>query len=103
MTRRSDPSQDQSAIYILLSYCHILQGAADTFLAQFQLISNIDNVRVVSDFDMESVAALTVDCKVEMQKYVLIAQPSRWQQKGERVVVQSPILHLSKDTLVVPV
>jgi hypothetical protein len=43
------------------------------------------------------------DCKVEIRKYVLISQPSRWRQKGERVVVQSPMLKISKTVLDVPV
>jgi hypothetical protein len=43
------------------------------------------------------------DCKVEVRKYVLVSQPSRWKQKGERVVVQSPMLKISKTVLDVPV
>lgn len=32
------------------------------------------------------------DCKVEVRNYVLVPNPSRWNQKGKRVVVQSPVL-----------
>lgn len=44
-----------------------------------------------------------LDCKVQVRKYVLISKPSRWHQKGERVVVQSPMLNISKTVLEVPV
>ncbi|KAH9223233.1 hypothetical protein DL95DRAFT_353302 [Leptodontidium sp. 2 PMI_412] len=43
------------------------------------------------------------DCKVEVRKYVLVSQPSRWQQKRDRVVVQSPMLNIPKDVSLVPV
>jgi hypothetical protein len=43
------------------------------------------------------------DCKVRIRKYVLVSQPSRWGQKSERVVVQSPMLEISKTVLDVPV
>ncbi|KAH7342369.1 hypothetical protein BKA65DRAFT_290646 [Rhexocercosporidium sp. MPI-PUGE-AT-0058] len=45
----------------------------------------------------------TKDCKVEVRKYVLVSQPSRWHQKGQRVVVQSPMLNIPKDVSFVPV
>lgn len=54
-------------------------------------------------FMMSSNQVDMLDCKVEVRKYVLISQPSRWRQKGERVVVQSPMLQLPKTVLVVPV
>jgi hypothetical protein len=42
------------------------------------------------------------DCKAQVRKYVLVSQPSRWSQRGDRVVVQSPVLKI--DTVsVVPV
>lgn len=44
-----------------------------------------------------------LDCKVEVRKYVLVSQPSRWRQKGERVVVHSPMLKMPKTVLDVPV
>ncbi|PVH86581.1 hypothetical protein DL98DRAFT_582534 [Cadophora sp. DSE1049] len=44
-----------------------------------------------------------MDCKLEGRKYVLVSQPSRWQKKRERVVVQSPVLNIPKDVLLVPV
>jgi hypothetical protein len=31
------------------------------------------------------------DCKVEVRSYVLVPNPSRWNQKGERVIVESPV------------
>ncbi|KAE9372401.1 hypothetical protein N431DRAFT_340250 [Stipitochalara longipes BDJ] len=43
------------------------------------------------------------DCKVRVRKYVLVSRPSRWKQKGERVVVQSPMLNIPKTVLHVPV
>jgi hypothetical protein len=43
------------------------------------------------------------DCEVGIRKYVLVSQPSRWRQKGERVVVQSPMLEISKTVSVIPV
>jgi hypothetical protein len=52
---------------------------------------------------MTSIQGDTLDCKVEVRKYVLISQPSRWRQKSERVVVQSPMLQISKTVLDVPV
>ena len=42
------------------------------------------------------------DCKVEVRKCVLIANPSRWKQKGPRVIVYSPI-HVPTATSLVPV
>jgi hypothetical protein len=44
-----------------------------------------------------------LDCKVEVRKYVLVSQPSRWRQKSERVVVQSPMLKITESVSVVPV
>lgn len=44
-----------------------------------------------------------MDCKVDGRKYVLISQPSRWQKKRERIVVQSPLLNIPKDVSLVPV
>ncbi|KAH7412465.1 hypothetical protein BKA64DRAFT_329426 [Cadophora sp. MPI-SDFR-AT-0126] len=44
-----------------------------------------------------------MDCKIEGRKYVLVSQPSRWQTTRERVVVQSPMLNISKDVALVPV
>ncbi|KAL2076020.1 hypothetical protein VTL71DRAFT_963 [Oculimacula yallundae] len=43
------------------------------------------------------------DCKVKVRKYVLVSKPSRLQQKRGRVVVQSPLLNITKDVLFVPV
>jgi hypothetical protein len=52
---------------------------------------------------MSSIQVDIQDCKVAVRKYVLISRPSRWKQKGERVVVQSPMLQISKAVLNVPV
>jgi hypothetical protein len=53
---------------------------------------------------MSSTQPDALDCKVEIRKYVLVSQPSRWGgQKGERTVVQSPVLKISKNVLEVPV
>jgi hypothetical protein len=52
---------------------------------------------------MESVDADVLDCKVEMRKYVLVSQPTRWRRKGHRVVVQSPMLEIFKSTTHIPV
>ncbi len=41
--------------------------------------------------------------KVEVRKYILISKPSRWGQRGQRVVVQSPMLRIPKDVVQVPV
>ncbi|KUJ07270.1 uncharacterized protein LY89DRAFT_742918 [Mollisia scopiformis] len=38
-----------------------------------------------------------MDCKVSVRRYVLIKQPSRWHRRGDRVVVQSPMLELSNN------
>jgi hypothetical protein len=45
----------------------------------------------------------TLDCKVRVRKYVLVAQPSRWNQRGERIVVQSPMLEIHNAVSLVPV
>ncbi|KAE8443449.1 hypothetical protein EG329_001846 [Mollisiaceae sp. DMI_Dod_QoI] len=45
----------------------------------------------------------TLDCRVRVRKYVLIAQPTRWRQKSERVVVQSPMLDIPSTITQVPV
>lgn len=52
---------------------------------------------------MSSTEVDTIDCKVAVRKYVLVSQPSRWKQKSQRVVVQSPMLNISKTILEVPV
>lgn len=52
---------------------------------------------------MESIDPDVLDCKVEIRKYVLVSQPKRWRRKGHRVVVQSPMLEISKSTTHVPV
>jgi len=44
-----------------------------------------------------------LDCKVRVRKYVLVSCPSRWKQKVERVVVQSPMLKITNSALEVPV
>ncbi|KAN0122997.1 hypothetical protein V8E51_001323, partial [Hyaloscypha variabilis] len=43
------------------------------------------------------------NCQVKVRKYILVSQPSRWRKKGDRVVVQSPMLEISKPVLEVPV
>jgi hypothetical protein len=52
---------------------------------------------------MNSIQGDTLDCKVKVRKYVLVSQPSRWRKKSDRVVVQSPMLQISKPILEVPV
>lgn len=47
--------------------------------------------------------SIAADCKVNVRKYVLIAAPSRLGQKGQRVVVQSPMIHIPKSATHVPV
>ena len=44
-----------------------------------------------------------LDCKVEIRKYVLIKQSTRWSKKAIRVVVQSPMLDISNTVSEVPV
>jgi hypothetical protein len=44
-----------------------------------------------------------IDCKVEVRKWVLVRNPSRWKQKGQRVIVYSPMLHIPKEVSHVPV
>ncbi|KAK0121602.1 hypothetical protein ONS95_009891 [Cadophora gregata] len=52
---------------------------------------------------MSTLSLDTKNCKIEVRKYVLIPQSSRWQKKRERVVVQSPMLNITKDVSLVPV
>jgi hypothetical protein len=52
---------------------------------------------------MSSTEVDTIDCTVPIRKYVLVSKPSRWKQKSQRVVVQSPMLTISKTVLEVPV
>jgi len=56
-----------------------------------------------NSFTMSSKQFDILDCKVKVRKYVLISQPSRWNKKGVRVVVQSPMRKISKKVLLVPV
>ena len=42
-------------------------------------------------------------CKVKVRSYVLVQNPSRWNVKGERVIVQSPIQNLSTTLQEIPV
>jgi hypothetical protein len=44
-----------------------------------------------------------LDCKIPIRKYVLITQPTRWSQKGGRVVVHSPMLNIGTTISYVPV
>lgn len=44
-----------------------------------------------------------VTCKVQVRKYVLVSLPSRWRQRGERVVVQSTMLVIPNHATHVPV
>ena len=44
-----------------------------------------------------------LDCRIVVRKYVLVSRPSRWCQKGERTVVHSPMLSISKEVSHVPV
>lgn len=46
--------------------------------------------------------AISMDCKVQIRRYVLIASPSKWAQRGARVVVQSPVPNITNE-LVIPV
>jgi hypothetical protein len=41
--------------------------------------------------------------KIEVRKYVLVSQPSRWNQRGDRVVVQSPMIPIPSTVTHVPV
>ncbi|TVY23138.1 hypothetical protein LHYA1_G007874 [Lachnellula hyalina] len=43
------------------------------------------------------------NCKVKVRSYVLVQNPSRWNVKGERVIVQSPIQNLSTTLQEIPV
>jgi len=44
-----------------------------------------------------------LDCKVEVRKYVLVTRPSRWNKRGGRVVVQSPVLAIQNTDIRIPV
>lgn len=44
-----------------------------------------------------------LDCRVPVRKYVLIAKPKRWGQKGGQQLVQSPMLEISSTISQVPV
>lgn len=52
---------------------------------------------------MSSTEGDPINCTVAIRKYVLVSKPSRWRQKSPRVVVQSPMLTISKTVLEVPV
>ncbi|KAI9642345.1 hypothetical protein NHQ30_009148 [Ciborinia camelliae] len=45
-------------------------------------------------------AVVSMDCKVPIRKYVLIARPSKWAQKGDRVVVQSPVQNITNESAI---
>jgi hypothetical protein len=45
----------------------------------------------------------SLSCKIQVRQYVLVLQPSRWNQRGDRVVVQSPITNITDDVSHVPV
>jgi hypothetical protein len=52
---------------------------------------------------MAAVEIKIFDCKVKLRKYVLISRPSRWNQLGDRVVVQSPMIPIPNTAVLVPV
>jgi hypothetical protein len=52
---------------------------------------------------MNVVQPVTLHCKVKVRKYVLVSDPTRWKRKGERIVVQSPMLDIPKSVSHVPV
>lgn len=41
-----------------------------------------------------------MDCKIPIRRYVLIARPSKWAQKGDRVVVQSPVQNITNESAI---
>lgn len=43
-----------------------------------------------------------LDCRKEVRDYRLVPNPSRWKQKGERVMIQSPMLEILESTSHVP-
>lgn len=52
---------------------------------------------------MSEYRPVILDCKVKVRKYVLVSQPSRWKQRGDRVVVQSSMLTIPNNVTHVPV
>ncbi|KAH8667390.1 hypothetical protein BGZ60DRAFT_528693 [Tricladium varicosporioides] len=52
---------------------------------------------------MSSTHASILACQVKVRKYILVAKPSRWAQKGERVVVHSSMVEIPDGTSHIPV
>ena len=52
---------------------------------------------------MSAVEMDKLDCKVEVRKYVLVSRPSRWDKRGDRVVVQSPVIEIRNTDIRIPV
>jgi len=42
-----------------------------------------------------SLCSEILDCKVQVQTYVLVAQPSRWRRKGQRTIIHAPLCDIS--------